>query len=323
MSTAVQPERILKELAGLWAGMSKAEAQGNNSGVLRSCAMTLVVAAESDEDALKVSETLAELMHEHPSRAIVLRPSTQPGVMEARVFAQCWMPFGKRQQICCEQIEITASQDRLDEVPVVILGIMAPDLPVVLWARGREWLGAPAFQKVLPLVQKVIIDSATLGDPSRAFTLMRTLQLQASYVGDLAWTRLTRLRQAIANAFEDAGVLGQVEQVREIRVDHTDHPISAAYLAGWLLNAAPKAHAILSTQASDVARISISGPDLNVVVEVAKTVRIQINGHSTVAVLPAFADCDLMREELSILEVDPVYAASFDAAQEIVKGAGG
>ena len=169
MSTGVQPERILKELAGLWAGMSKGESQGTNSGVLRACAMTLVVAAESDEDAANVSGTLAELMHAHPSRAVVLRPSAEAGAMEARVFAQCWMPFGKRQQICCEQIEITASKDRLDEVPGAILGIMVPDLPVVLWARGREWLSAPEFQLVLPLVQKLIIDSAKLGEPAHAF----------------------------------------------------------------------------------------------------------------------------------------------------------
>ena len=48
MPTGIQPEKILKELAGLWAGMSKDDvSQGTNSGVLRACSMTLVVAAES------------------------------------------------------------------------------------------------------------------------------------------------------------------------------------------------------------------------------------------------------------------------------------
>ena len=95
-AASVQPERILKELAGLWSGMSKGDSQGVNSGVLRACAMTLVVAAESESDAMAAGETLGELMHEHPSRAIVLRPSAKDGDLEARVFAQCWMPFGKR-----------------------------------------------------------------------------------------------------------------------------------------------------------------------------------------------------------------------------------
>ena len=40
--------------------------------------------------------------------------------MEARVFAQCWMPFGKRQQICCEQIEITASETSLADAASLI-----------------------------------------------------------------------------------------------------------------------------------------------------------------------------------------------------------
>ena len=41
--------------------------------------MTLIVAAEDAQDAQAASEVLAELMHEHPSRAIVLKPSDEKG----------------------------------------------------------------------------------------------------------------------------------------------------------------------------------------------------------------------------------------------------
>ena len=59
-------------------------------------------------------------MHEHPSRAIVVRVrQCAERVLEARVFAQCWMPFGGRQQICCEQVEITASPESLADVATV------------------------------------------------------------------------------------------------------------------------------------------------------------------------------------------------------------
>ena len=76
--------------------------------------MTLIVVVEEERDAQAIGETLASLMHEHPSRAIVLRVrSGEEPSLSARVFAQCWMPFGSRQQICCEQVEIISSLGEL------------------------------------------------------------------------------------------------------------------------------------------------------------------------------------------------------------------
>ena len=320
-SIGVQPERILKELAGLWAGMSKDESsQGTNSGVLRACSMTLVVAAESDQDAVQASGMLAELMHEHPSRAVVLRPSAEAGAMEARVFAQCWMPFGKRQQICCEQIEITASKDRLDEVPGAILGIMVPDLPVVLWARGKEWLSAPEFQLVLPLVQKLIVDSATLGDPARAFSLVRTLQAETTYVGDLAWTRLTALRQAIAHLLEDASLLPRLPAVEEIAVEYGAHPVSGAYLAAWLHTGLPHAKVSLKQRTGPSLTVRLHGKGVEIAMELGPSLIIRVDGNEHRVVVPVPGECELMREELGILEADPVFTAVFGPAEELAKG---
>ena len=110
MSTTVirpaQPEKILKELGQVWTRLAKDEAGQGKPTVLRACAMTLIVATDDeDEQGFSAAQTLTELMHEHPSRGIVLNVTTkgEPG-LEARVLAQCWKPFGKAQQICCEQI---------------------------------------------------------------------------------------------------------------------------------------------------------------------------------------------------------------------------
>ena len=94
----IAPDRILHDMADLWVSLGK-QGEGD-AGVLRACSMTLVVAAEESDDAQAIGETLAALMPEHPSRAIVLRfrADAQRG-LAARVFAQCWMPFGHRQQI--------------------------------------------------------------------------------------------------------------------------------------------------------------------------------------------------------------------------------
>ena len=56
-------------------------------------------------------------MPEHPARAIVIRlRGAGERALSERVYAQCWMPFGQRRQICCEQIEITASDAALADL---------------------------------------------------------------------------------------------------------------------------------------------------------------------------------------------------------------
>src|SRR5438270_860998 len=98
-SATVKPDRILHELSELWTTMSKQEHADpedakSGAGVLRACAMTLIVFVDEEDDASALGETLARLMREHPSRAIVVRLRESGDTLESRVFAQCWMPFG-------------------------------------------------------------------------------------------------------------------------------------------------------------------------------------------------------------------------------------
>ena len=118
----LSPDKILKELSDLWVTMGKPDAAEGvtDNGVLRACAMTLIAVVDESEDAMALGETLASLMRDHPSRAIVIRLKTEPDTLDCRVFAQCWMPFGHRRQICCEQVEITVSLNRLEDIPNIV-----------------------------------------------------------------------------------------------------------------------------------------------------------------------------------------------------------
>src|SRR2546425_7658672 len=163
-SSTIQPDRILRELSELWVSFGKQNGD-TSTGVLRACAMTLVVLAEAQEDSNEVGETLAALMREHPSRAVVVRVrDAQEPALEARVFAQCWMPFGQRRQICCEQIEITASEASLSELPPVILPLTVSDLPVILWCRSGRLFQLPDFSALASVAQKVVVDSSAFPD---------------------------------------------------------------------------------------------------------------------------------------------------------------
>ena len=117
------------------------------------------------------SQTISELMREHPSRGIVLAVSDDGSrEPEARVLAQCWKPFGKAQQICCEQIEIKAHSESWPNIGPILLGLIAADLPVVFWSRHRAASSGAAtsaqergFQTVMNLASKTIVGYVRLG----------------------------------------------------------------------------------------------------------------------------------------------------------------
>src|SRR5882672_9483580 len=194
MPATIQPDRVLHELSELWVSLGKQNGH-ESMGVLRACAMTLVVVAEAQEDAAEVGETLALLMREHPSRAVVVRVrDVDAPELEAKVLAQCWMPFGQRRQICCEQIEISTSNSSLVDVPAVVLPLVVADLPVILWFRPPRLLASPALKDLARIATKTVIDSEIFGDAHAALGRLSGAASSGTLLGDLAWTRLTRWR---------------------------------------------------------------------------------------------------------------------------------
>ncbi len=289
MPAAIRPESLLKDLAQLWQSMAQPEHGASTaSGVLRACAMTLITAAEDEADGQRASEVIAELMHEHPSRAIVLRPN-ESGALDARVFAQCWMPFGSRQQICCEQIEIMAAREHLGDVPNLMLGLLAPDLPVVLWCRGTRWLAEPHFERLLALTGKVIVDSARFPSPAEAFSRIAALARPDRRAADLAWGRITPWREAVSQQFE-AGA----SAIRKVRIvfSGASAQTQALYLAAWLRLGMPGAAATMETAAE--------GPE-GIVGVYFDDAELRAPAHRNAS------DCDAMREELSITGPDRIF----------------
>src|SRR5690348_14266594 len=157
-SQPIKPDRILRELSDLWTTMAQPDAgeaadtdlaESHGGGVLRACAMTLISFVDDEEDSMALASILAGLMKEHPSRAIVVRLKEGEDFLDARVFAQCWMPFGGRRQICCEQVEITSAMNRLADVAAIVGPLAVPDLPRVILLRSARIVRAGALRKIL------------------------------------------------------------------------------------------------------------------------------------------------------------------------------
>ncbi len=303
---SIDPEKILKDLRNLWSDLGRnADVSG---GVLRACGMTLVVAAESEADCQELRHTLGVLMHEHPARAIVLRLSEKPG-LDASVFSQCWMPFGRHQQICAEGIEISAGLTELSHVAQLLLPLIVSDLPAVLWCRGPRVFSENVFAPLLPLVQKVIVDSAIAPDPKAAIAVIRELRRQGRLVADLAWTKLTGLRELMASLFDEGTAVG-IKSVQIIYGGDMPSP-SSIYFAAWMERALPDAHVELKHGADgtrSLRSIVLSGDSEATITRPDKaTLEVHAGGRVRRSKMVLFSEETLMSEELSILGPDPVF----------------
>jgi glucose-6-phosphate dehydrogenase assembly protein OpcA len=333
MSTTIQPERILRELAELWVSLGKESDHGQSSGVLRACAMTLITLVEEAEDPTDVWSTMAALMPEHPSRAMVIRiRESAARALASRVFSQCWMPFGHRRQICCEQIEISASDASLPDLAAVVLPLTVADLPVMLWCRCSRVFGLPDFAQIARIAHKLLLDSSKFSDSAAILVEIERRSRAGQVLGDLAWTRLTRVRELISQIFESRSYLARLPEVAEVKVSFGGAvpPTTAYYMAAWLLDCAEGvgAHPRLSWEPAPgdrpgrLSRVELRGAigdGLHVAICVSgdgdrRCGDVQIDSLTSHTVFPPDNDYVLLREELSIPGRDAVYEKSLTRA---------
>jgi glucose-6-phosphate dehydrogenase assembly protein OpcA len=310
-AATVEPDKILRELRDLWEQLGRD--QEPDGGVLRASAMTLMVATDSgagQADADSVRQTIGVLMHDHPSRAIVLIPS-EGSEIGARVFAECWKPLGGQRQICAEGIEITADPVQSTEVARLLVPLIAPDLPVVLWCRGSRAFLDRSLDPLFPLAGKIIFDTGSARHAPSAIEFLRRLRKDGCGVADLAWTRLTGWREIVAHFFDDG--LADAQSLTSARLTHGGPApgSSVLYFARWVERALPQAQVTLEPAGGEpgLRAVALSGgrAEFSIQQGEGSCVEVRAGGHSAHSRLPPNSDDALMREELSILATDPVF----------------
>ena len=318
LTTAIDPEKILRDLREMWAQLAKQ--QGGVGGVLRACSMTLIAVAEHDDaaDAELARKTIGALMHGHPSRAIVLTPR-EGGEFSSRVFAECWMPVGGEQQVCSEGIEIAADAEQTDEVARLLVPLIAPDLPVVLWCRGPRAFLDRSLDPLFPLANKIIFNTRAVRHASSAIEFLRRMRnggdslKDGRQVADLAWTRLTGWREAVAHLMDACPGGWLAAAGGEVRIEYGGgRPgTRTLYFARWIERALPGANVALIPIDDGPGVHSVvfagCGAETSIRLGEGSSLEVRTAERSYSAVLPPDSEECLMHEELSILARDPVF----------------
>jgi glucose-6-phosphate dehydrogenase assembly protein OpcA len=216
MATALASvSEIEHELASLRA----AEASGSR---LRTSVMTHI-AWVPEEWVEAAEDVLAGLAERHPSRTIVLFPQSAgsglAGDVELESFA------ARQRSVCTETIRIRLQGASAEHPASVVQPLLISDLPVFLRWRGLPPFGRTAFEELVGVVDRLIVDSTEWADLPKPYAGLAGI-FDRVVVSDIAWARTSRWRQMLASLWPE------IADVRKLRVKGT--AAQAQLLAGWL-----------------------------------------------------------------------------------------
>jgi hypothetical protein len=170
-------------------------------------------------------DVLSGLAERHPSRTVVLFPEPDAedgldGEVEVDVY-----PGGEGRKICTETIRVRLRGPRASAPASVVQPLLLPDLPAFLRWRGMPPFGAPEFEQLVDVVDRLIVDSTEWPDLPATYARLPEIFDRVA-VSDIAWARTSRWRPMLASLWPD------IAGVKRLRVTGT--AAQGHLLAGWL-----------------------------------------------------------------------------------------
>lgn len=233
-------------------GEMVAEPNFGGGGLMRANTLNLIAVGSDMREVTLIQETIARLRDFLPSRTIIL--ITQDGAdlaggvlgprYDVRVELMEQVTETDEPTLRFEVITIGADRREIGNLASLATPLLAADLADFLWWPGGGFDGSPLFEDLLPIVDRLIIDTAQFGSEVQSIASIRQIladDTNAPLIGDFTWLRLAPWRQLIAQFFDPEDVqrsLHTVEQVTihyaETREDGSSGLAAALLTAGWL-----------------------------------------------------------------------------------------
>jgi Glucose-6-phosphate dehydrogenase subunit N-terminal domain len=233
---------IERELARLRGSVTSDGPESNmRTSVMTHCAWVPPEWLEAAES------TLEGMAERHPSRTMLLIPKPdEPNGLDADLSVRCF-DSGDR-HICSEVIELYLRGNRALAPASIVLPLLISDLPVFCRWRGEPGFGEPAWEQLVGVVDRLIVNSSEWSRPR--FIELATL-FDVTAVSDITWARLHPWRIALARCWPE---------IREQEI-HIRGPLPAAMLLhGWLTTRLNRAVAAIE-EASELT-VRLGGEEL-------------------------------------------------------------
>ncbi len=252
MSTAQQGEWTGRDVTVSEIERELAQLRSESMDLRTSMMTHLAWAPPEWQDAAR--ETLAGLAELHPSRTILLFP--QEGgrdALDADVALECYSLPELERHVCSEVIELRLHGSLANSPASVVLSLVLPDLPVFLRWRGRPDFGRPAFEQLVDVVDRLVVDSREWDDVPACYPEL-VPYFERVAISDIVWGRTLRWRRAIAELWP--AVRAAVEL-------HVRGPLpETMLLRGWLASRLDRDVALRHEPAEHVELLSIDGHEV-------------------------------------------------------------
>ena len=230
LGLSVEIGKIDKELKKLWLESAGA--------MTRASLVNLAVYSEEPGSLAKNTQLISQLTENSACRAIVIGadPSAKENRVEAWISAHCHVSRAGSKQVCSEQISFLLEGPCTSLLPNIVFSHLDSDLPFYLWWQGP--LRDPMDPQLWAWVDRFIYDSQIWRDFSAQMRLVEAAQCEAKQrivLCDLNWTRLDKIRLAIAQFFDHPASHHHFAEIEKARIDFAPgYRSTALLLAGWL-----------------------------------------------------------------------------------------
>src|SRR5438067_4543898 len=230
LGQSVEIGKIDKELKKLWR-------EGENA-MTRASLINLAVYSEKPGSLEKNTQLIARITENHACRALVIgadRKSKEDRI-EAWINAHCHVGRAGSKQVCSEQISFLLEGPCVKLLPSIVFSHLDSDLPLYLW--WQDDFPEAMDPQLWAWIDRLIFDSQTWNNFDAQMRLVETAQQEAKQrivLCDLNWTRLDRVRCAIAQFFDHPTSHHHFSEMENLTVDFAPgFKSTGILLIGWL-----------------------------------------------------------------------------------------
>jgi glucose-6-phosphate dehydrogenase assembly protein OpcA len=230
LGLAVEVSDIDRELKKLW--------QQGEEVMTRASLINLAIYSESPGSLQSNTPLVAKITEDHACRALVIeaKRAGEQNRVAAWINAHCHVTRAGRKQICSEQLSFLLEGPCTKLLPSIVFSHLDSDLPFYLWWQGE--FHDPMDPQLWEWVDRLIYDSGPWKDFGAQFWLVEAAQREARQrivLCDLNWTRLDKVRSAIAQFFDHPASHHHFATIENLNIDHAPgFKSTALLLLGWL-----------------------------------------------------------------------------------------
>ena len=230
LGAPVEIGKIEQELKKLW--------QEGEGAMTRASLMNLAAYSEQPGSLNDNTQLMAKITEDHACRAIVIEADcrSEENRVDAWISAHCHVSQAGKKQVCSEQISFLLKGGCTAKLPSIVLSNLDSDLPFYLWWQGE--LHEPMEAQLWEWVDRFIYDSHGWNNFPAQMALVETAQHESKQrlvLCDLNWTRLDKLRFALAQFFDHPASHHRLSKITKVRIDFAPGFRSTALLfVGWL-----------------------------------------------------------------------------------------